>query len=130
MLIILHLILMIIATLCFAAGIGMALFGRKKKFWLKWHKAFNTTGLGLLAAGAVMAVTNVVSSGGQHLAGWHQRVGLIAFFMAAVTLSLGFYSFKAANKATVRTAHRWVGRVAGLVILSALILGLRMIGLF
>ena len=55
MLILLHLSLMIAATLCFAAGVGMAMFGRKKKFWLKWHKVFNTAGFCLLVIGVAMA---------------------------------------------------------------------------
>ena len=76
MLIILHLSLMIAAALCFIAGVGMAMFGRKKKFWLKWHKSFNTAGFCLLGAGAVMAFANVVTSGGHHLAGPHHWIGL------------------------------------------------------
>ncbi len=129
MLIILHLSLMTAAALCLIAGVGMAMFGRKKKFWLKWHKAFNTAGFCLLAAGAAMAFFNVVSSDGRHLAGLHQRIGLIAFFLTAIALSLGFYSFKAANKAVVRAIHRWAGRLSGIFILCALILGLVMIGI-
>lgn len=129
MLIILHLSLMTAAALCLIAGIGMAMFLRKKKFWLKGHKAFNTTGFCLLAAGAAMAFANVVTSGGHHLAGLHQWAGLAAFILTVVTLSLGFYSFKAANKPAVRAVHRWTGRLSGLVILCALILGLVMIGI-
>ncbi len=129
MLIVLHLSLMIAAALCLIAGVGMAMFGRKKKFWLKWHKAFNTAGFCLLTAGAAMAVANVATSGGHHLAVPHQWAGLAAFILTAVTLALGFHSFKAANKPAIRAAHRWAGRLSGIVILCALILGLVMIGI-
>lgn len=129
MLIVLHLSLMIAAALCFTVGVGMAMFGRKKKFWLKWHKAFNTAGFCLLAAGAATAFANVATSGGHHLAGPHQFAGLTAFIFTAIALSLGFYTFKAANKPAVRAAHRWTGRLSGLVILCSLILGLVMIGI-
>lgn len=128
MLIILHLSLMIAALLCLMAGVGLAMFGRKKKFWLKWHRGFNTTGFCLLAFGAVMAFANVAVSGEKHLAGLHQWVGLIALILTTMTLYLGFTVLKTANKPHIRVAHRWTGRLSGLALLAALTLGLRMIG--
>lgn len=129
MLIVAHLSLMIAATLCLIAGIGMAMFGRTQKTWLKWHKRFNTAGFSILACGAAMAFANVVITSGRHMVWVHQWIGLTAFILAAITLSLGYYSFKAANKRAVRAAHRWIGRLSGLAILSALTLGLIMIGI-
>src|SRR5674476_222389 len=124
MLIVAHLSLMIAAALCLIAGVGTAMFGRKKKSWLKWHKGFNTAGFCLLAAGAVMAFANVMISAGHHLAGPHQWIGPIAFILTCITMSLGYYSFKATNKPAVLRLHRWIGRLSGLAILSALTLGL------
>jgi cytochrome b561 len=129
MLIVAHLSLMIAAALCLIAGVGTAMFGRKKKFWLKWHKSFNTIGFCLFAAGATMAFANVMTSAGHHLAGSHQWIGLIAFILTCITVSLGYYSFKAANKPAALSLHRWIGRLSGLAILSALTLGLMMIGI-
>lgn len=129
MLIILHLSLMIAATFCFIAGVGMAMFGRKKKFWLKWHKSFNTAGFCLLGVGAAMAFANVATSGGHHLAAPHHWLGSAAFILTCFTVFLGFYSFKAANKTAARATHRWIGRFSGLAIVSALALGLFMIGI-
>lgn len=130
MLIIIHLSLMIAAALCLITGVGIAMFGRKKKNWLKIHKALNTVGLIGAVAGAVMAFTNVVTSGGNHLAGLHQWMGLAAVILCGLTLYLGFYSFKAKNKIAVRTSHRWSGRVSIIAVLTALTLGLKMIGIF
>ena len=130
MLIIAHLSLMITASLCLAAGVGMAMFGRKKKFWLKWHKGFNLAGVGILAAGASMAYANVVLTAGQHLAWFHQWIGLAALILTCLTLFFGFYSFKAVNKPVVRALHRWMGRLSGLTVLTALSLGLIMVGIF
>lgn len=129
MLILLHLSLMITATLCFAAGVGMAMFGRKKKFWLKWHKSFNTAGFYLLVIGVAMAFANVAASGGHHLATPHHWLGSSAFILTGLTVFFGFYSFKAANKTAARATHRWTGRLSGLSIVSALALGLFMIGI-
>ena len=129
MLIITHLSLMIAAILCLIAGIGLAMFGRKKKFWLKWHKGFNTTGYCLLASAAVMAFANVAISGGKHLTGLHQWIGLTAFILTAMTLYLGFTLLKTANKPLIRMAHRWTGRISMIAMGAALTLGLRMIGI-
>lgn len=129
MLIIVHFSLMIAAVLCISAGVGLAMFGRKKKYWFKGHRGFNTAGLCLIAAGALMAFVNITAYGGQHLAGLHQWVGLVAFTLAAITLYLGLYSLKAANKSAVRSSHRWAGRVSGLALLFAITLGLQMIGI-
>jgi fucose 4-O-acetylase-like acetyltransferase len=129
MLIILHFVLMMAAVLLLITGIGIAMFGRKKKLWLKWHKRFNTTGFCLLAAGAAMAFANVVISAGQHLAGLHQQIGFSALVMTCLTIFLGFYSLQAANKPAVRAIHKWTGRFSGLDILCAFALGLSIIGI-
>jgi len=129
MLIIIHVSLMITGALCIAAGIGLARFGRKKPFWLKWHKRFNLAGLGLLAAGAATAFVNVVLSQGEHLAWLHQWAGLTALILTATTLFLGFYSFQAVNKPRVRGLHRFMGRLSGFAIVTALALGVIMIGI-
>ncbi len=130
MLILVHLTLMTAAFVCLAAGAGMALFGRRKKNWLVLHKRLNTAGAAVLLAGGATAFANVVLSDGRHLAAPHAWVGLTAIILTGWTLFLGFYSFKAANKAAVRTVHRWSGRGAMLFLPAALILGLKMIGIF
>lgn len=130
MLIIIHLLLMLAASLCLLAGVGLAMFGRKKKFWLKGHKNLNGAGGILLAAGGVMAFANVILAGTDHLAGPHHRIGAIALMLAFLTLFLGFYSTKAANKIALRMAHRWSGRLSLFAILVTLALGFAMIGIF
>lgn len=129
MLIILHSVLMMAAVLFLIAGIGIAMFGRKKKFWFKWHQRLNATGFCLLAAGASMAVANVVISAGQHMAGLHPWIGFTALVMVCLTLFLGFYSLQASNKPAVRMVHKWTGRFSGIAILCAFALGLSIIGI-
>lgn len=127
MLIIIHLSLMIAAVLCLITGVSIAMFGRKKKTWLKLHKGCNSAGFCLLVTGAVMAFASIATSGGNHLAGLHQWIGLAAFVLTGLTAFLGFYSFKAANKPPVRTAHRWLGRISLLLLFSAITAGLKLI---
>lgn len=129
MLIILHLSFMIGATLCLIIGVAMAMFWRSKNYWLKAHKTFNTAGFILLILGASMAVTSVVTGGGEHFAGPHQQIGLAALLFSCVTVFLGYYSFYAGNKKAVLAAHHWLGRLSLACVLYALALGLIMIGI-
>jgi len=130
MLIIVHLSLMTAALLCLTAGVGIAMFGRRKRNWFSLHKRFNSAGAIVMAAGGVMAFVNVIVSGGLHLAGLHQWFGLTALIFCGLTLFLGFYSLKAKNKAALRAIHRWSGRSAIIFMFAALALGLNIIGVF
>lgn len=130
MLIIAHLSLMIAALLCLTAGVGIAMFGRRKKNWLALHKRLNSTGGLILIAGGAAAFVNVVVSEGLHLAGLHQWFGLTAIILCSITWGLGIYSFKAKNKAAVRAIHRRSGRLAIIFMLAALVLGLNIMGVF
>jgi hypothetical protein len=76
-----------------------------------------------------MAVIYVFSTNGKHIDGLHQIIGLTAFIPAGITLSLGFYQFKAKNKLAVRTTHRWLGRFSLLLFLTAITLGLKLINI-
>ncbi len=130
MLIIIHLLLMFAASLCLLAGVGLARFGRKRRFWLKGHKNLNGAGGLLLTAGGVMAFVNIILTGSDHLAELHHRIGFIALMLTFLTVFLGFYSLKASNKSVFRAVHRWSGRLSPIAILAALTLGLSMIGIF
>ncbi len=130
MLIIIHLLLMLAASLCLLAGVGLARFGRKRRFWLKGHKNLNGAGGLLLTAGGVMAFVNIILTGSDHLAELHHRIGFIALMLTFLTVFLGLYSLKASNKSVFRAVHRWSGRLSPIAILAALTLGLSMIGIF
>jgi len=124
-----HMLLMALGTFCFIAGVGAAVFFRKKNNWLKIHKSFNSAGLFLLCTGIIMAITYVSTTSGKHLDGTHQIIGFITFILTIVTLLLGFYQFKAKNKIVVRTTHRWSGRASLLLIIITLTLGLMLAGI-
>ena len=125
-----HKLLMFLATICLLTGISAAVFFRHKPNWLKIHKLFNPAGFIALFTGVVFAFLFVYTSSGEHLDGIHQIVGLFAFVLTGVPLFLGFYQFKAgSNLPTIKTFHRWLGRFSLLLIIAALILGLRQAGI-
>lgn len=126
---ILHIILMAISTLGIFAGVSYAMFFRKKKNWMKIHKTVNLVSSMEAATGVVMVVIYINGTGGEHLDGVHQIIGLIAFIATLITMFLGFHQFKAKNKPTTRVAHRWLGRFSLLMFLTAIILGLMLINI-
>ncbi len=130
MLFLLHILVMATATLGIIAGVGTAMFFRRNRNWLKIHRSVNSLSLGGMTAGVIMAYFYVADSGGRHIGGLHQSAGLAAFILALMTLSMGYYHTQARNKPALRTAHRWLGRLSLLIILTAAVLGLRLINLF
>ena len=126
---ILHILLMAISTLGIITGVSAAMFFRKKISWLKIHKSFNFFSLLGISAGIIMAVIYVSETGGKHIDGLHQIIGSAAFILAVVTLLLGFYQFKAKNKLVVRTTHRLLGRFSLVLLLTAIMLGLKLINI-
>jgi hypothetical protein len=122
-----HKLSMSLATLCLLTGISTAAFFRHKRNWLKIHKSFNSAGFLALFAGVVFAFLFIYTSSGGHLDGIHQIVGLSAFIFTGVSALIGFYQFRAKNKLVIlRASHRWLGRLSLLLIIAALILGLRL----
>jgi hypothetical protein len=120
----LHELLMALAVLCLIIGVSTAVFLRQKRNWLKIHKTFNSIGFIGMFIGVVMAFTYVSESGGNHLDGIHQIVGIIVFVLTLVTLILGFYQFKVKDKMIMRVIHYWMGRFALFLVVTNLILGL------
>ena len=126
---ILHILMMVTASLGILAGVSAAMFFRKKRNWLQFHKTVNSVSFGGIATGIITAFVYVSISSGKHIDGFHQIAGLTAFILASITMIAGFYQFKAKNKPVVRTAHRWLGRFSLLMFLTAITLGLKLINI-
>lgn len=129
MLFLLHILLMAIATMGLLTGVSVAIFFRRKKNWLNLHKTVNAFSMVGAAAGVVMAFFYVAGTGGNHINGLHQITALTAFIVALITMSLGYYQFKAKNKSAVRAAHRRLGRFALFIFTAAALLGLKLINI-
>lgn len=125
----LHILLMVLATLGIMTGISFAVFFRKKKNWLPIHKKINTLGSLTMTAGFFMAFLYVAGSSGEHIHGLHQLIGLIALIGVWITSVLGFYQFKVKNKSLFKTAHRFAGRFSSVMLIAAVISGLKLINI-
>lgn len=125
MFILFHMLLMTLGILCIITGVSAAAFFRRKRYWLKIHKAFNSSAGIVLSAGVTMAITAVWQQREEHFEGFHPVTGSIALGFTFVSLFLGFYQFKAGNRIrVVKTFHRWLGRFSVTLLIAALISGL------
>lgn len=120
-----HKLLMVLAVICLITGISSAIFFRQKRYWLKIHKTFNSTSVFFLCCGIIMAITMIAQQKGEHLEGFHPVMGAITLILAIISLSLGFYQFRAkSGRQEIKSLHRWLGGLTLLFLITAFVSGL------
>jgi H+/Cl- antiporter ClcA len=122
----LHILLMILATLGFITGVSAAIFFRKNKHWLNFHRKLNLLSLMVTILGIIMAVTYITDSSGTHLNGLHHKAGLTTFLIASAAVFFGFHQIRGKNKKTLKAFHRWTGRMTLLMFVFVIVLGLKL----
>jgi hypothetical protein len=122
-----HAALMAAGFLFFLSALIVAMTQRRKRWWLKIHKAIGLTGGSLLLLGAVAAVAAVASTPeGHHLRTPHTWLGVLTVSAAILTPTLGLLQFRIPQKAgTLRVVHRFFGRFLNILAPIAILLGLR-----
>ena len=127
---IIHASLMVIGFILMIVGITLAKVFKKKKWWLKNHKILGILGAVISIAGLVMAFIMVSLGSGVHFRVPHAFLGILAIIFAILAPGLGSAQFKVKkNKAKIRFAHRWVGRIAAVLMLINIISGLILVGI-
>jgi hypothetical protein len=114
-----------------AAGMLIARFLKKRKWWLKVHRAFGITGAVLGSFGLGIAVYMTAVKSGIHLRVVHSWFGIFALLLIFLSPFFGKAVLKAKKerKPFFRHTHRWAGRSALLVMLAAIVLGLFQAGI-
>ncbi len=105
----------------------VAMTQRRKRWWLKVHRAIGLTGGSFMVIGAIMAVAAVASTPeGHHFRTPHTWLGVLTIAVAIITPTLGLLQFKIPQKAAaIRVYHRPFGRLLNLMAPIAILLGLR-----
>lgn len=122
---------MLAATIAALTAASIARFGKKRKWWLKAHRAINLGALVLALSGFGVAFFMVGSSQGPHFRVPHAILGGIAILFILSVPALGFLIFRTKGKekvARLRRIHRIAGRVALLLMVSAVLAGFVLIG--
>lgn len=127
LLFLIHATLMAAGFLLVLSAMIVAMTQRKKRWWLRIHKAIGLTGGSLILLGAVMAVAAVASTPeGHHLRTPHTWLGVITVCAAVTAPILGLLQFRIPQKVgTIRVVHRFFGRLLNLMTPIAIFLGLR-----
>lgn len=126
-----HIVAMGMSFSVMAAGVLIARSLKKKKWWLKTHRALGNTGAALGAVGLGIAVYMVAVKSGIHFRIVHSWFGLFAFLLILLSPIFGqtFLKAKKERKPFFRLTHRLVGRFALLIMLAAVVLGLIQAGI-
>ena len=120
-----HALPMVLSFILMTAGMLVARYGKKNKKWLAIHKPLGAGGALLGILGLVLGFRMVALSTGIHFRVPHAWLGATTLVLAVAAPILGQAMFKVKkNKAEVRKAHRWVGRLAILLMLLTIISGL------
>ena len=122
-----HAALMAAGFLLVFSALIVAMTQRRKRWWLKIHKAIGLTGGSFLLLGAITAVAAVASTPeGHHLRTPHTWLGVLTVSAAVITPVLGLMQFRIPQKARIiRVVHRFFGRLLNLIAPIAILLGLR-----
>jgi hypothetical protein len=123
-----HATLMASGSLLVFSALIVAMTQRKKRWWLKSHKAIGLTGGSLLLLGAIVAVAAVAATPeGNHLRSPHTWLGVLTVCAAIITPTLGLLQFRIPQMVgTIRVIHRLSGRLLNLMTPVTIFLGLRM----
>jgi uncharacterized membrane protein len=126
-----HAALMTAGFLFVFTALIVAMTQRRKRWWLKIHKAIGLTGGSIILLGAVTAVAAVASTPeAHHLRTPHTWLGVLTLFLAIITPTLGLLQFRLPGKTeTLRVVHRLFGRLLNLIAPVTIFLGLRVAGI-
>jgi hypothetical protein len=124
-LLLLHAGFMIIGFLSMVTGASAAMFMRRKRWWLRFHKGAGFFGVFCVLSGFVAAVSMIAISAGEHFRITHHYFGLITAVVAILTPLLGIVQFKVKDQAArIRAIHRWSGRFTLLMAFVTVVSGL------
>ena len=126
-----HAFFMTIGLVCMGTGIYTAMFRKKEKWWLKYHKKLGLTAASSTIIGLVIGFYMVEDSTGQHFNVGHAYIGALSILLALITPTVGLQMFKYKKHIkNMKLAHRWLGRVTITMMIITTISGLNAAGVF
>jgi hypothetical protein len=112
------------------SGATAAMFLRRKRWWLRFHKAAGILGAASVLFGLVAVISMITFSGGEHFGGTHTYLGAVTAIFTVVTPLLGTLQFKVQGySGEIRVMHRWSGRFTLLFAVITIISGLQLVGI-
>jgi hypothetical protein len=111
-------------------GASAAMFLRRKRWWLRFHKSAGILGAVSVLVGFAAVIFMVALSGGEHFTVTHTYIGAMTAVFAVVTPVLGTLQLRVKiHSAKIRIVHRWAGRFTLLFAVVTIITGLQIVGI-
>lgn len=126
-----HALALSLSFVCMLAGMLISRYMKKKRWWLKVHRALGVSGA-VLGVGGVAAMTVMLSLlSASHMRILHSYLGLLTVMgmLAAPVLGQVMLKIRGGRKALPLAVHRWLGRLVILLMAATILLGLVRIGL-
>jgi hypothetical protein len=112
------------------SGATVAMFLRRKRWWLRFHKAAGILGAVSVLFGLAAVISMITFSGGEHFEVLHTYLGAVTVIFAVVTPLLGTLQFKVQGySGEIRVMHRWSGRLTLVFAAISIIAGLQLVGI-
>jgi len=125
-----HVLFMTAGLLAITAGVGVARFLRRKRWWLKIHRTAGITGAACLGAGFAAAIVMVSQSADGQFKVPHAWFGLATVLCTVAAPILGHLQFKIRTKIQqLRLWHRRTGYTALILTLLSVLSGLAVAGI-
>lgn len=125
-----HAILMVLGFVFMVIGSIIALFMKKKRWWLKAHKGINILATIFAILGLIMAFYMVAEASGDHFRVPHAYVGLITIIFVIISPILGFKMLNPQSPSKkLRAVHRAIGRITIILMLVNILIGLSVAGI-
>ena len=112
------------------SGAAVAMFLRRKRWWLRFHKTAGILGAVSVLFGLAAVISMITFSDGEHFEGAHMYLGAVTGVFAFITPLLGTLQFKVQGySGEIRVMHRWSGRLTLVLAVITIISGLRLVGI-
>lgn len=120
-----HAFFMTIGLACMVAGMYIARFRKKEKWWLNYHKKVGLVAAGSTVLGLLIGFYMVEDSTGEHFNVGHTYIGALTILLAIATPIVGLQMFKYKKHIKqLKLAHRWLGRITIIMMLLTIISGM------
>ena len=121
---------MLAAFFSMMSGATIAMFLRRKRWWLRFHKAAGILGAASVLFGLAAVISMITFSGGEHFEVLHTYLGAVTGVFAFITPLLGTLQFKVQGySGEIRVMHRWSGRFTLVFAVITIISGLQLVGI-
>jgi hypothetical protein len=111
-------------------GASAAMFLRRKRWWLRFHKTAGILGTVSVFVGLAAVIFMVTLSGEEHFSVTHTYIGAMTAVFAVITPVIGALQFRVkSHSAKIRIMHRWSGRFTLLFAVVTIIDGLQIVGI-